>query len=179
MWEVPVEHTNPHRERLLGRMVFAGVSWVIFHVWAAIYNGVHSIDHGDGHSYGWQGYALTAAYLLSLLVFDGLAYFARSRTAGRVLAKFWAVCGAVTAIILAICLTGAADKGLVILFLLLLPFVHLLPVLELVMVNDILILAVIFALCAGHLVWFLWLYRLAGGCRDLRADESSQLEETT
>ena len=64
-------------------------------------------------------------------------------------------------------------------FLLLLPFVHLLPVLELVMVNDILILAVIFALCAGHLVWFLWLYRLAGGCRDLRADENSQLEETT
>lgn len=62
-------------------MVFSGVSWVIFHVWAAIYNGVRSIDHGDGHSYGWQGYALTAAYLLSLLVFDGLAYFAWSRTA--------------------------------------------------------------------------------------------------
>ena len=62
-----MEHTNPRQERLLGRMVFSGVSWVIFHVWAAIYNGVRSIDHGDGHSYGWQGYALTAAYLLSLL----------------------------------------------------------------------------------------------------------------
>ncbi len=81
-----MEHADAHRERLLGRLVFAGVSWVVFHVWPAVYNGaLYVFNHGYDNC-GWQIYALPAAYLLSLLLFDGLAYFAKSLTAGLVLA---------------------------------------------------------------------------------------------
>lgn len=173
-----MNRTDPRRERRLGCLVFAGVSWVIFHVWSAIYNGVHSIDHGGGLSCGWQGWALTAAYLLSLLAFDGLAYFARSRTAGGVLAKFWAVCGAATALLAVMILAGAERFELMLLLVLLLPAAPLIPLLELAARDLGPMLAVVFALCAGHIIYFLWLYRLAKGREAVEEHEIPAREES-
>lgn len=167
-----MEHADAHRERLLGRLVFAGVSWVVFHVWSAVYNGALFVFNHGYDNCGWQIYALPAAYLLSLLLFDGLAYFAKSLTAGRVLAEFWAVCTAMIPITAAASLICGEIPTFMILPILLLPAAPLLPILDLMMEGAVPVLAAVFGLSAGHVAYFLWVHRLARDHKDRRTDGS-------
>lgn len=91
-----MERTDTRRERLLGRLVFCALVWVVLHAVTAVRNFITMFDCGFS-GFSSLSAALGLVYLLCLPVVDMMTCIAGSRTAAGVLMKFWAVCGLLTA----------------------------------------------------------------------------------
>ena len=143
------------RESVLGRTVFTGLVWVGLHLVTSVRN---LIDLMFGAYDAWS-YGLAGAYALSLLAFDALLFFAGSRTADRVLGKYWGACGVLTAALLIVWKLGAELPGWGLLLFMVTPYFPLEPLFRLAegagweQAVCMLLLAVL------HLAYCLRLYR--------------------
>lgn len=141
------------RERLLGWAVFTGLVWACLHLVTSVRNLI-ALMFGD---YDTWSFALSGVYAGSLLALDALLFAVRSRTADRVLGKYWGVCGVLTAVLLIFWKLGGELPGWGLLLVMVTPYFPLDPLFRLTEGTAWEETVQMLLLSGLHLAYCLWL----------------------
>jgi hypothetical protein len=173
---------NIQRERLLGYGALAGLIWVASHLALSFLNNHNGLFESNGH-YNGAVYGLMAVYAASLLAFDTLLWFVKSREANRLIGRYWAVSCVLMVLWLLFrqpLMASESGGSLLAIFLIWMatPFSPVLPASYLSLFHGLRMdwsgvmawhSVIVFLLCTAHFLYFCWLSHRTRGGKGTRA----------